>query len=288
MRNPSISGKVDAANFAGSVACTRRSGAELLHQCERSASTAPSPPRAGIVDRPLPGNRPVLLCRLLPGVIEQSSSIVASVPAQHAPVTRARPSRRQVLRASLLGGIAVYIAPFGTRAFASLFEDALLTRPAWNDGVLKYRVDGISKVTGEKVFARDIRARDMPHWPQQQAHALALRVTKADRRYAGFDLALLGSDLAPDRVVTAADLARDGLDFPSFYGNDMLLGRRRDAGLSRPGGRSPDLSGFCPLSLRQGQAAVQRRRDPLWRSHRAVAARPLGIGPIRAHRRQGP
>jgi CO/xanthine dehydrogenase Mo-binding subunit len=129
------------------------------------------------------------------------------------------------LRASLLGGIAVYIAPFGSRAFASLFGDAVLTRPVWNsrDGVLKYRVDGTSKVTGEKVFARDIRARDMPHWPQQQAHALALRVTQADRRYVGFDLSVLGAELQPDRIVTAADLKRDGLDFPSFYGRDMLL-----------------------------------------------------------------
>ncbi|MBV9971402.1 MAG: xanthine dehydrogenase family protein molybdopterin-binding subunit [Xanthobacteraceae bacterium] len=150
---------------------------------------------------------------------------MTSVPPQQAFVARALPSRRQVLRASVLGGIAVYIAPLGTRAFASLFGDAVLTRPAWNsrDGVLKYRVDGISKVTGEKVFARDIRARDMPHWPPQQAHALALRVTKADRRYAGFDLSLLGPDLQPDRVVTAVDLARDGLDFPSFYGKNMLL-----------------------------------------------------------------
>jgi CO/xanthine dehydrogenase Mo-binding subunit len=75
----------------------------------------------------------------------------------------------------------------------------------------------------EKVFARDIRARDMPHWPQQQAHALMLRVTKADRRYLGFDLSMLGVDLAPDRVVTADDLARQGLAFPAFYGEDMLL-----------------------------------------------------------------
>jgi CO/xanthine dehydrogenase Mo-binding subunit len=140
-------------------------------------------------------------------------------------MTRLRPSRRQMLRASLISGIAVYLAPFGTRAFASLFEQALLTRPAWNgpDGVLKYRTDAASKVTGEKVFARDIRARDMPHWPHQQAHALALRVTMADRRYAGFDLSPLAPDLKPDRVVTAADLERDGLAFPDFYGEDMLL-----------------------------------------------------------------
>src|SRR5262249_48242255 len=99
-----------------------------------------------------------------------------------------RPSRRQVMGASLIGGIAVYLAPLGSRAFAALFEEQLLTRPAWNDGVLKYRIDATSKVTGEKVFARDIRARDMPHWPQQQSHALVLRVTMADRSYAGFDL----------------------------------------------------------------------------------------------------
>ena len=140
-------------------------------------------------------------------------------------MARLHPSRRQVLRASLIGGIAVYFAPLGSRAFASLFEDELLTRPDWNgsDHSLKFRIDGTSKVTGGKVFARDIRARDMPHWPQQQAHALALRVTRADRRYAGFDLSVLGADLKPDRILTAADLVRDGLAFPDFYGEDMLL-----------------------------------------------------------------
>jgi CO/xanthine dehydrogenase Mo-binding subunit len=136
-----------------------------------------------------------------------------------------RPSRRQVMRASLIGSIAVYLAPLGSSAFAALFEEQLLTRPDWNgrDDVLKYRIDGTSKVTGAKVFARDIRARDMPHWPQQQSHALVLRVSKADRSYAGFDLSALGGELAPDRVVTAADLTRDGLAFPDFYGEDMLL-----------------------------------------------------------------
>jgi CO/xanthine dehydrogenase Mo-binding subunit len=144
---------------------------------------------------------------------------------RHTSGARGRPSRRQVLRASLIGGIAVYLAPLGSRAFASLFERQLLTRPDWNgrDGILKYRIDGTSKVTGEKVFARDIRARDMPHWPQQQSHALVLRTTRADRSYAGFDLSLLDGDLKPDRVVTAADLTRDGLAFPDFYGEEMLL-----------------------------------------------------------------
>ena len=135
-----------------------------------------------------------------------------------------RPSRRQVMGASLIGGIAVYLAPLGQQGLCVVVRRTVAdSAGVEGDGVLKYRIDGTSKVTGEKVFARDIRARDMPHWPQQQSHALVLRVTMADRSYAGFDLSALGSDLAPDRVVTAADLARDGLAFPSFYGDDMLL-----------------------------------------------------------------
>ena len=138
---------------------------------------------------------------------------------------RSRLSRRQVLRHGFIAGIAVYVVPLGSRAYAALLDERLLTAPAWNgrSDSLKYRVDAASKVTGGKVFARDIRARDMPHWPQQQAHALVLRTTLADRLYAGFDLSVLGSDLKPDRVVTAADLARDGLAFPAYYGEDMLL-----------------------------------------------------------------
>jgi len=141
------------------------------------------------------------------------------------PPAGSRPSRRQVLHAGLIGGIAVYVAPLGSQAFASLFEQQLLTRPDFgaSDGVLKYRIDGTSKAIGAKVFARDIRARDMPHWPQQQSHALVLRTTRADRIFAGFDLSLLGDDLKPDRLVTATDLTRDGLAFPDFYGEDMLL-----------------------------------------------------------------
>jgi CO/xanthine dehydrogenase Mo-binding subunit len=198
-------------------------------------------------------------------------------------MNRLRPSRRQLLRASLIGGIAVYLAPLGSRAFASLFEAQLLTRPDWNgrDGVLKYRIDGTSKVTGAKVFARDIRARDMPHWPQQQSHALVLRVTMADRTYAGFDLSALDRELAPDRVVTAADLARDGLAFPDFYGEDMLL----------PEGKTPAYLGqavailiyhdffsfrfakeklqFNDAVIRYGAITGPLRRDP-WGSSRFV------------------
>ncbi|SPA18193.1 putative xanthine deshydrogenase [Cupriavidus taiwanensis] len=135
------------------------------------------------------------------------------------------PSRRTFLKASVVAGVSVYIAPIGGKAFAALFEDKILTPVQWDAkaGAPRFRIDGIAKVTGAKVFARDIRSRDMPHWPQQQSHAFILRATQADRVYTGFDLGVLGDELKPDRIVTADDLARDGVAFPAFYGDDMLL-----------------------------------------------------------------
>ena len=134
-------------------------------------------------------------------------------------------SRRGFLKTTVLAGVSVYVAPMGSRAFATLIEDKFLTPIQWDaaNSRAKFRIDGIAKVTGSKVFAHDIRATDMPHWPQQQSHALIVRTTKADRNYEGFDLSMLGDELQPDRVVTAEDLMRDGLIFPAFYGDDMLL-----------------------------------------------------------------
>ncbi len=134
-------------------------------------------------------------------------------------------TRRSFLKASVIAGVSVYIAPLGSKAYAALFEEKILTPIQWDSatGKVKFRIDGMAKVTGEKVFARDIRAKDMPHWPQQQSHAFILRTTQADRSYAGFDLSLLGDDLKPDRIVTAEDLQRDNIKFPAFYGDDMLL-----------------------------------------------------------------
>jgi CO/xanthine dehydrogenase Mo-binding subunit len=87
---------------------------------------------------------------------------------------------------------------------------------------MRYRTDATAKVSGEKIFSIDMRARDLPGWPDAQAHAMLLRVKRADRAYAGFDLSVL-SELQPDRIVTAADLARDRVALPPFYGDDLLL-----------------------------------------------------------------
>lgn len=135
------------------------------------------------------------------------------------------PSRRRFIKSAVIAGVSVYLAPLYSRAYAALFEQKILQSPNWDPQTkrVRFRIDGRAKVMGQKVFARNIRAVDMPHWPQKQAHAFILRVTKADRLFEGVDLSLLGDDLQPDRLVTAEDLARDGLAFPAFYGDDMLL-----------------------------------------------------------------
>lgn len=135
------------------------------------------------------------------------------------------PSRRRFVKGVMIAGVSVYLAPLHSRAYAALFEENFLQLPQWDaqNKRIRFRIDGKAKVMGQKVFARDIRAKDMPHWPQKQAHAFILRVTEADSIYTGLDLSLLGDDLQPDQLVTADVLTRDGLALPPFYGEDMLL-----------------------------------------------------------------
>lgn len=142
-----------------------------------------------------------------------------------APNSQSGLSRRRLLQGAAATGVGVWIAPLFSPAYAALFEAKLIT-PAAPDAVtagVKFRIDATAKVMGAKVFARDVRARDMAGWPDQQSHALIVRAARADRKFQGLDLAKLGPDLQPDRIVTAADLTRDGLAFPAFYGDDMLL-----------------------------------------------------------------
>jgi len=135
-------------------------------------------------------------------------------------------SRREFLKAGVISGIAVLISQPGRPLLAgALFEDQRRRPPVLDgaSGALRHRTDGVAKVCGEKVFAYDVRARDLPGWPAEQSHAMLLRATLADRVYEGIDLSALGGELGPDRVVTAEDLARDGLALPPFYGEDMLV-----------------------------------------------------------------
>src|SRR5215510_8008272 len=57
--------------------------------------------------------------------------------------------------------------------------------------LMPHRIDGPPKVRGEKIYARDLRARDMAGWPPETRHALLLRADHSDRRFLGVDLSSL-------------------------------------------------------------------------------------------------
>lgn len=142
-----------------------------------------------------------------------------------------RMSRRQLIAGGVVSGIAVKVGFIGPRAQAMLVENARDTTPRWHgpDGAVRFRLDAVAKVTGDKTFSRDFRAMDMPGWPSQQGHAFLIRARKADRKFEGLDLSALRSDLKPDRLVVADDLARDDVAVPnpSFYGDWFFVPRGR-------------------------------------------------------------
>src|SRR5262245_16272592 len=151
-------------------------------------------------------------------------------------------SRRSFLQTTLVAGVSIRIDFLAPRAAAAPVDNVISPSPSWIDasGQARFRFDAIAKVTGAKTFSRDFRARDMPGWPAAQGHAFLIHATKADRRFEGIDLASLGADLRPDRLVLAADLARDGVHVPDpdFYGDVFLV----------PQGETPRLLGQ-PVAL---------------------------------------
>lgn len=118
-------------------------------------------------------------------------------------------TRRGFLKTSA-GVVAVSILP--VRAFRAA-EPSQWAAPS-SPGVAKQRIDGLAKVTGQKIYARDFNARDFTSdatggkhdWPGTQWYALFLRATTTVRKFQGLDLSLLGDDLQPSRIVFGDDL----------------------------------------------------------------------------------
>ena len=164
------------------------------------------------------------------------------------PIRERRLSRRCFFAGSAAAGIVIRIDFLPKPAQATLIDNPHDTNPPWigPSGRPRFRMEAVAKVTGDKTFTRDFRARDMPGWPGTQSHALLIRATRADAAFESLDLSLLGSTLQPDRVVLGDDLVKDGLAppddpvvlAPGFYGDMLLV----------PKGRTPRLLGQ-PVAL---------------------------------------
>ena len=147
-------------------------------------------------------------------------------------------SRRNFMKLGTIAGITVML---GRLPVAHALEVQSGPSPSdWigADGQARYRWDAIRKVTGEKTFSRDYRARDLEGWPKEQAHAFFIKATDAKRTFEGVDLTILGAGLQPDRLVVHEDFEADGLTAPQaegladeFYGKSILLPKGQTAPL---------------------------------------------------------
>ncbi|WP_288131112.1 molybdopterin cofactor-binding domain-containing protein [Microbulbifer sp.] len=191
------------------------------------------------------------------------------------------PDRRNFIKLCTVAGITLFAAPalwqLGNARQVKAIGESLNWRGAGQDPA--FRTDGIAKVTGQKIFGRDFRARDMPGWQQQQHYALILRCDRVERRFNGVDWSQIPTDAQPYATITAQTLADKKVKLPPFYGEAMLL----------PEGSSPHYYGhavaillfddfekyatakqalqFNPRVIRYGEQTPPFERDPYasWR-----------------------
>ncbi len=143
------------------------------------------------------------------------------------------PGRRQFIKYAVVGGVTIYCAPLVLANMRS--KEKVTVQPPvepWvgKDNHANYRIDGVIKVTGQKVYARDFYARDMDGWPDEQHYGYILRVTDAQHVFTGIDLSteLTSQDIYPYKVITAADLKKNKITTPHytvsprFYGEFLL------------------------------------------------------------------
>jgi CO/xanthine dehydrogenase Mo-binding subunit len=169
------------------------------------------------------------------------------------------------LKTTAAGGIALVVSRLDLLDSPQA-QAAIMDPPGgWKGGPgqARYRIDGLAKVTGQKIYARDFRARDVAGWPAPEEHVFILRAPFADRVFAGVSTDFLPPEIRPKRVVTAADLKRDGIGIAEEdYPEGMYL---------VPEGERPDHLGQ-PVALLffDDVHALQRARPRLLHAPEAI------------------
>lgn len=96
---------------------------------------------------------------------------------------------------------------------------------AWSPtpGIANQRYEGVTKVTGEKIFARDYSASDLSDygWPAQQWHALYLRALTTTRAFMDVDLGNL--PVTPTKVILGNNFATGRLSPPVGLNRDRIV-----------------------------------------------------------------
>lgn len=137
-------------------------------------------------------------------------------------------TRREFLKGTVAAGTAGLLVSTLDLGLPSSLRAAEIGKPGgWSGapGEARHRIDGLAKVTGQKVYARDFRPVDLPDWPVTYRHALVVHAPFVGRVFEGLDLDQLPKELRPSVVITAADLARDkiGIATEDYPAGDYLV-----------------------------------------------------------------
>lgn len=89
-------------------------------------------------------------------------------------------------------------------------------------GQARWRIDGLPKVLGKKIYARDFKARDFPDWPQNEHFLYAVRCDRYDQLIVKYDLSMLPPELQPVAVIDAQTLIDKKLGLPSEMNSPFL------------------------------------------------------------------
>jgi CO/xanthine dehydrogenase Mo-binding subunit len=154
-----------------------------------------------------------------------------------------RLSRRSFVGLAGAGGLMLSVHELAGAKPTTPLHPAALTHPAlhahlkpapgWSGapGKARYRIEGMAKVTGQKIYARDFRAKDMPGWPANERMAMILRAQDATKLFTGIDLSMLPAELMPQRTIMQPDLLPLKLELPFS--------------MAAPATGRPDASGAC-------------------------------------------
>ncbi len=127
-------------------------------------------------------------------------------------------TRREFLKTAVAGTAGLMISSLDLKSFAATMNPPR----GWSGapGQAHYRIDGLAKVTGQKIYARDFRPVDLPAWPTRYHRVLVVFSTFTDHIFDGLNLNELPKALQPVQVITAAELTRDKIgiakeDYPA-------------------------------------------------------------------------
>lgn len=151
-------------------------------------------------------------------------------------------TRRDFLKATAAGATGLLVSTLKLPGLTSADAATIDPPGGWSGspGEARHRIDGLAKVTGQKIYARDFRPIDLPGWPVRYRHALVVRATFVDHVFEGLDLEQLPEELQPVVTITADELARDNIGIakedypagdylapigepPSYLGQDLAI-----------------------------------------------------------------